>query len=127
MVLLCLLVTFFVYANWEEPGAGERIYFESPTALAVFTVPAGMEVDDINDPRIIKARGVSSYTYSPAQNRIAITYAPRQTNENELLQTIRQSGIDVETPPMTSTKPQCPVDGYLYYFYRLKYALCLRK
>ncbi len=126
---LTLFLAFFAYANLVPPGPGERIYMEQPTGLTLVKLPEQFTDADAQalSPQIDRQKGVSSFTFSTQQHLLALTYDANTTTEHDVIDNIRSLGLDVSKNIIASHTPQCPVHKYLDGFYRIKYALCIRK
>lgn len=126
VVLFTLFGAFFVYANLEKPTLAERIYMSDPTGIAMLAVGRDIPAESV-DTYMASQRGVTSYTFAAERGMLVITYSKKLADRNGIISQLSARGLKTEEALPLVNRPQCPVHGYLDMFYKLKYALNIRK
>ncbi|MFZ6025404.1 MAG: hypothetical protein ACOYVG_13215 [Bacteroidota bacterium] len=129
-ILILLLVLFaglFIYANWNKPSLGERIYMENPTQIVVMNFPASFTPKDSAaiDQYFQSQKGVYSNIISLKSKTLCVTIDPRETDRSAILAAARQYNISIIEREPLSSKPECPVN--LNAFRKITYALNIRR
>lgn len=127
ILFLVLFASLFIYANWNKPSLGERVYMENPTQIVVMSFPEGFTGKDSAeiDQYFMSQKGVYSNVVSLKSQTLCVTIDPRKTDRSTILEAAHQySSSIIEREPL-STRAECPVN--LYAFRKITYALNVRK
>lgn len=124
---LVLFASLFIYANWNKPSLGERVYMENPTQIVVMTLPENFtEKDSTSVDRFLSAQeGVYSTVISRNSQTLCITFDPRETNRSSMIETMSAFNSAILERAPLSNRAECPVN--LNAFRKITYALNVRK
>jgi hypothetical protein len=129
VILLGLLFSFVVYANWEEPPLSERLNLK-PIALAVFTLNHEISSTDslMIAQKLANNKGVTAATVNRVGKTISVTYHADETSEAVLQQSVETNNIQTQKLDFATFKgPQCPVPSeYIDFILNAKKTLCFR-
>lgn len=126
-VILVLFASLFIYANWNKPSLGERIYMENPTQIVVMSFPASFTAKDSSaiDQYFMAQKGVYSNIVSLKSQTLCVTIDPRKTDRKTILSAANEYNTAIIERDPLSTKAECPVN--LNAFRKITYALNIRK
>jgi hypothetical protein len=124
---LVLFATLFIYANWNKPSLGEKVYMENPTQIVVMTLPENFtEKDSAAVDRFLTGQeGVYSTVISRHSQTLCITFDPRETNRSSMIKTMSAYNTSIRERAPLSNRAECPVN--LNAFRKITYALNVRK
>jgi hypothetical protein len=124
---LVLFASLFIYANWNKPSLGEKVYMENPTQIVVMTLPENFtEKDSASvDQFLLRQEGVYSSVISRNSQTLCITYDPRETNRSHMIETMSAFNGSIKERAPLSNRAECPVD--MNAFRKITYALNVRK
>jgi hypothetical protein len=124
---LVLFASLFIYANWNKPSLGEKVYMENPTQILVMTLPENFtEKDSAAVDRFLSGQeGVYSTVISRNSQTLCITFDPRETNRSGMIETMSAYSTSIRERAPLSNRAECPVN--LNAFRKITYALNVRK
>lgn len=123
ILLLLLIVTAFVWANWEEPTAGEK-------AAIVDFVPYDMSEVDARTVSSIQQEiksmpGVRALAYNDSSQLLSIGYSIDITDRETIESAVSdQFGVKMSEKTFVHSGPRCPIDQST--ISRVKHFFCLR-
>lgn len=127
ILLLIVFLSFFVYANFSPPTAGERLYLENPTKIAVLNFPDKYTASDslCLKKYLSKNTAIYSSVITMSSRTLCITFDPRKAERNQMLDYAASYDKAIKERIMPSYLKECPVN--LLLFRKAKYALYVRK
>lgn len=127
MTCLVLFATLFIYANWNKPSLGERVYMENPTQIVVMTLPETFTEKDsaMVDQFLMRKEGVYSTVISRYSNTLCITIDPRETDRSSMIKSMAAFNPSIQERAPLNNRAECPVN--LNAFRKITYALNVRK
>jgi len=127
IMVLVLFASLFIYANWNKPSLGERVYMENPTQIVVMSFPATFTGKDsaAMDNYFMSQKGVYSNIVSLKSQTLCVTIDPRETDRAAILDAARTYNASITEREPLSARAECPVN--LNAFRKITYALNVRK
>lgn len=127
ILVLVLFASLFIYANWNKPSLGERVYMENPTQIVVMSFPDTFTPVDSAaiDSYFLSQKGVYSNIVSLKSQTLCVTIDPRETDRTAILVSARNFNASIIEREPLSAKAECPVN--LNAFRKITYALNVRK
>lgn len=127
MVVLVLFATLFIYANWNKPSLGERIYMENPTQIVVLSFPTNFTAVDSAklDTYLLSKEGIYSTVISLKTQTLCVTIDPRKTDRANIIASAAKFNPKIIEREPLSSRAECPVN--LNAFRKVTYALNVRK
>lgn len=124
---LVLFASLFIYANWNKPSLGEKVYMENPTQIVVMTLPENFTEKDSSsvDQFLLKQDGVYSTVISRNSQTLCITFDPRETSRSNMIESMSAFNASIKERAPLSNRAECPVD--MNAFRKITYALNVRK
>ena len=124
---LVLFASLFIYANWNKPSLGEKVYMENPTQIVVMTLPENFTEKDSAavDRFLTDQEGVYSTVISRKSQTLCITFDPRETDRSSMIKTMSAFNTSIQERAPLSNRAECPVN--LNAFRKITYALNVRK
>lgn len=124
---MVLFASLFIYANWNKPSLGEKVYMENPTQIVVMTLPENFtEKDSVSADQFLSTQeGVYSTVISRNSQTLCITFDPRETNRSSMIETMSAYNASIVERAPLSNRAECPVN--LNAFRKITYALNVRK
>ncbi len=127
VMVLVLFASLFIYANWNKPSLGEKVYMENPTQIVVMSFPEGFTGKDSADidQYFMAQKGVYSNVVSLKSQTLCVTIDPRKTDRSAILDAARQYNTSITEREPIGSAAECPVN--LGAFRKITYALNIRK
>lgn len=127
IVVLVLFTSLFIYANWNKPSLGEKVYMENPTQIVVMSFPASFTGKDSAaiDNYFMSQKGVYSNIVSLKSQTLCVTIDPRETDRSSILAEAKKYNTSIIEREPLSSRAECPVN--LNAFRKITYALNVRK
>ncbi len=127
ILVLVLFASLFIYANWNKPSLGERVYMENPTQIVVMSFPDSFTNKDSAaiDNYFLSQKGVYSNIVSLKSQTLCVTIDPRETDRSTILASAQKFNTSIVEREPLSAKAECPVN--LNAFRKITYALNVRK
>jgi len=124
---LVLFASLFIYANWNKPSLGERVYMENPTQIVVMTLPTDFSAKDsiAVDGFLSGQKSVYSNVISRNSQTLCITFDPRETDRNTMIEKMSGFNAGIQERAPLSNRAECPVN--LNAFRKITYTLNVRK
>lgn len=127
ILVFVLFASLCIYANWNKPSLGERVYMENPTQIVVMSFPGSFTTQDsaVLDNYFLAQKGVYSNVISLKSGTLCVTIDPRETDRRSILMAAQtHNRLIVERQPLNS-RAECPVN--MHAFRKITYALNVRK
>jgi len=127
ILVLVLFASLFIYANWNKPSLGEKVYMENPTQIVVMSFPDSFTGKDSTaiDNYFMSQKGVYSNIVSLKSQTLCVTIDPRETDRSAILKAAKKYNTSIIEREPLSSRAECPVN--LNAFRKITYALNVRK
>lgn len=124
VLLLTLLISVFIWANWEAPSPGMRASVVDFVQYDVSSVKSERKLEK-SIALLRKQPGVNGVTYNPNSNLLVVAYAIDQTERFSFESTIRaKMHIAMREKVFEKSGPQCPIN--VAYISKVKKFFCVR-
>lgn len=124
VLVLLLLITTFIWANWEEPGPGAKA-----SVVNFLQYDAAKIGDSLQTTKVAKTirkmEGVRGTTYNPTSKLLVVCYAVDAVDLESIEQKVRDKyHLQLKEKTFSKSGPRCPID--VAYISRVKHFFCVR-
>ncbi len=119
-----LLLSAFVWANWEKPSPGMRASVVDFLQYDMQRIPSNVSPLSI-EKSAKKIAGIQATSYNPTSNVLVVSYLIDQTDKETIEHAInKRFKIQLKQKVFVKSGPKCPIDVAI--ISKVKKFLCVR-